>query len=187
MAELIDLTRIHIKFYLIWIYQIIPDYILSKHHTEKVNRFSYQQVVHYRRLLFFFVATPVIPSYLLIRNYFCRETTSEVFRLRSQLEDSKDHIDSLKRENKNLSLEVKDLLDQIGEGGRSLHEVERQKRRLECEKEELANALDEAESALEAEENRVVRAQFELATLRYDLRLIGIFFLIWKNIACTLM
>ena len=85
------------------------------------------------------------------------------------MEDSKDHIDSLKRENKNLSLEVKDLLDQIGEGGRSLHEVERQKRRLECEKEELANALDEAESALEAEENRVVRAQFELATLRYAL------------------
>ena len=139
---------------------------------------------------YFFVATPVIPSYLLIRNYFFRETTSEVFRLRSQLEDSKDHIDSLKRENKNLSLEVKDLLDQIGEGGRSLHEVERQKRRLECEKEELANALDEAESALEAEENRVVRAQFELATLRYDLRLIGIFFshmkkyCLYLNVVC---
>ena len=39
-------------------------------------------------------------------------------------------------------------------------------RRLECEKEELSSALDEAEAALEAEENRVVRAQFELATLK---------------------
>ena len=57
-----------------------------------------------------------------------RENASEVFRLRSQLEDSKDQNDSLKRENKNLSIEVKDLLDQIGEGGRSLHEIERQKR-----------------------------------------------------------
>ena len=65
-----------------------------------------------------------------------------------------------------MSIEVKDLLDQIGEGGRSLHEIERQKRRLECEKEELSSALDEAEAALEAEENRVVRAQFELATLK---------------------
>ena len=66
-----------------------------------------------------------------------------------------------------MGLEVKDLLDQIGEGSRSLHEVERQKRRLECEKEELANALDEAESALEAEENRVIRSEIELATLKY--------------------
>ena len=91
-----------------------------------------------------------------------------MFRLRSQLEDSRDQTDTLKRENKNISLEIKDLLDQLGEGGRSLHEVERQKRRVESEKEELANALDEAESALEAEENRVIRANFELATLKYD-------------------
>ena len=54
-----------------------------------------------------------------------------------------------RRENKNLSLEIKDLLEQIGDGGRSLHEVEKQCRRLEEEKEELANALDEAEGALE--------------------------------------
>ena len=65
-----------------------------------------------------------------------------------------------------MSLEVKDLLAQIGEGGRSLHEVERQKRRLECEKEEMASALDEAEAALEAEENRVIRTQLELTTLK---------------------
>ena len=91
-----------------------------------------------------------------------------MFRLKSQLEDSRDQTDTLKRENKNISLEIKDLLDQLGEGGRSLHEVERQKRRVESEKEELANALDEAEAALEAEENRVIRANFELATLKYD-------------------
>ena len=84
------------------------------------------------------------------------------------MEDSRDQTDTLKRENKNISLEIKDLLDQLGEGGRSLHEVERQKRRVESEKEELANALDEAEAALEAEENRVIRANFELATLKYE-------------------
>ena len=84
-------------------------------------------------------------------------------------EDARDQLDSAKKENKNLSLEVKDLLDQIGEGGRSLHEVDRQRRRLEGEKEELANALDEAEAALEAEENRTIRAQFELAQLKYSI------------------
>ncbi len=41
------------------------------------------------------------------------------------------------------------LNNQIGDGGRSLHEVEKQCRRLEEEKEEMANALDEAEVALE--------------------------------------
>ena len=107
----------------------------------------------------------VIVTFLL--PFIFRENAAEVFRLRGQLEDSKDQLDGVKRENKNLGLEVKDLLDQIGEGGRSLHEVERQKRRLECEKEELANALDEAESALEAEENRVIRSEIELATLKY--------------------
>ena len=86
--------------------------------------------------------------------------------MRSQLDLSKDQMESVKRENKNLSMEVKDLLDQISSGGRNLHEIERQKRRLECEKEELTNALDEAEAALEAEENRVMRAQLELATLK---------------------
>ena len=62
---------------------------------------------------------------------------------------------------------MKDLLAQISEGGRSLHEMERQKRRLECEKEEMASALDEAEAALEAEENRVIRTQLELSQLKY--------------------
>jgi hypothetical protein len=60
-----------------------------------------------------------------------------------------EQLDAGRRENKNLSLEIKDLLEQIGDGGRSLHEVEKQCRRLEEEKEELANALDEAEAALE--------------------------------------
>ena len=60
-----------------------------------------------------------------------------------------EQIETSRRENKNLSLEIKDLLEQIGDGGRSLHEVEKQCRRLEEEKEELTNALEEAEAALE--------------------------------------
>ena len=60
-----------------------------------------------------------------------------------------EQLETSRRENKNLSLEIKDLLEQIGDGGRSLHEVEKQCRRLEEEKEELTNALEEAEAALE--------------------------------------
>merc|ERR1712038_972352 len=71
-------------------------------------------------------------------------------------------------EDKNLADEVKDLLDQLGDGGRSIHELDKQRRRLEVEKEELQAALEEAESALESEENKVLRAQLELGQVKQD-------------------
>merc|ERR1712203_289993 len=60
------------------------------------------------------------------------------------------------------------LLDQLGDGGRSIHELDKQRRRLEVEKEELQAALEEAESALEAEENKVLRSQLELGQVKQD-------------------
>jgi len=54
-----------------------------------------------------------------------------------------------------LADEIKDLLEQLGDGGRSIHELDKQRRRLEVEKEELQAALEEAEAALEQEENKV--------------------------------
>merc|ERR1719433_24840 len=69
-------------------------------------------------------------------------------------------------ENKNLAEEIKDLLDQLGDGGRSIHELDKQRRRLEVEKEELQSALEEAEAALEQEENKVLRDQLELGQVR---------------------
>merc|ERR1711922_108994 len=59
-----------------------------------------------------------------------RNYTSELFRLKA-------------------AGEIKDLLDQLGEGGRSIHDLDKQRRRLEQEKEELQAALEEAEGALE--------------------------------------
>ena len=75
----------------------------------------------------------------------------------------------MKRENKNLADEIKDLLDQLGDGGRSIHELDKQRRRLEVEKEELQAALEEAEAALEQEENKVLRAQLELGQVRQEI------------------
>merc|ERR1712050_100831 len=74
-----------------------------------------------------------------------------------------------KRENKNLADEIKDLLDQLGEGGRSIHDLDKQRRRLEQEKEELQAALEEAEASLEMEENKVLRAQLELAQVKQEI------------------
>merc|ERR1712123_558574 len=99
----------------------------------------------------------------------CRNYSSELFRVKAAHEEAVEQLDIVKRENKNLADEIKDLLDQLGDGGRSIHELDKQRRRLEVEKEELQAALEEAESALEAEENKVLRAQLELGQTRQEI------------------
>ena len=84
-----------------------------------------------------------------------RNYSSEVYRLKAAFDETTEQLDIVRRENKNLADEIKDLLDQLGDGGRSIHELDKQRRRLEVEKEELQAALEEAESALEQEENKV--------------------------------
>merc|ERR1711922_109190 len=99
----------------------------------------------------------------------CRNFNSELFRLKAAWDETIEQLDVVKRENKNLADEIKDLLDQLGDGGRSIHELDKQRRRLEVEKEELQSALEEAEAALEQEENKVLRAQLELGQVRQEI------------------
>merc|ERR1712123_26462 len=66
-----------------------------------------------------------------------RNYSSELFRLKAAQDEAVEQLDIVKRENKNLADEIKDLLDQLGEGGRSIHDLDKQRRRLEQEKEEL--------------------------------------------------
>merc|ERR1711971_313215 len=98
-----------------------------------------------------------------------RNYSSELFRLKAAQQESLEQLDVVKRENKNLADEIKDLLDQLGEGGRSIHALDKQRRMLEQEKEELQAALEEAEATLEMEENRVLRSQLELANVRQEI------------------
>merc|ERR1712013_467896 len=98
-----------------------------------------------------------------------RNYSSELFRLKAAQDEAGEQLDVVKRENKNLADGIKDLLDQLGEGGRSIHDLDKQRRRLETEKEELQAALEEAEATLEMEENRVLRAQLELAQVKQEI------------------
>merc|ERR1712114_103373 len=70
---------------------------------------------------------------------------------------------------KSLSNEIKDIMDQISEGGRSIHEIDKIRKRLEAEKMELEAALSEAEGALEQEENKVLRASLELTQVKQEI------------------
>merc|ERR1712119_81643 len=61
------------------------------------------------------------------------------------------------------------IMDQITEGGRSIHEIDKIRKRLEAEKLELQSALEEAEATLEQEENKVLRCQLELNAVRQEI------------------
>merc|ERR1712079_955339 len=99
----------------------------------------------------------------------CRNASSDLFRVKSAYEESVAQLDEVRRENKTLSNEIKDIMDQISEGGRSIHEIDKIRKRLEAEKLELESALSEAEGALEQEENKVLRAQLELTQVRQEI------------------
>merc|ERR1719167_1199225 len=99
----------------------------------------------------------------------CRNASSELFRVKSAYEESVVQLDEVRKENKVLSNEIKDIMDQISEGGRSIHEIDKIRKRLEAEKMELEAALSEAEGALEQEENKVLRCQLELSQVKQDI------------------
>merc|ERR1712122_400935 len=99
----------------------------------------------------------------------CRNASSELFRVKSAYEESILQLDEVRKENKVLSNEIKDIMDQISEGGKSIHEIDKIRKRLEAEKMELQAALEEAEGALEQEENKVLRAQLELTQVRQEI------------------
>merc|ERR1712098_902890 len=98
-----------------------------------------------------------------------RNASSELFKVKSAYEETLLQLDEIRRENKTLSNEIKDIMDQITEGGRSIHEIDKIRKRLEAEKLELQAALEEAEATLEQEENKVLRCQLELNAVRQEI------------------
>merc|ERR1711990_493349 len=95
--------------------------------------------------------------------------SSELFRVKSAYDESVLQLEEVRRENKMLSNEIKDIMDQISEGGRSIHEIDKIRKRLEAEKMELEAALSEAEGTLEQEENKVLRASLELTQVKQEI------------------
>merc|ERR1711970_832135 len=81
----------------------------------------------------------------------CRNASADLFKVKSAYDESVLQLDEVRRENKTLSNEIKDIMDQISEGGRSIHEIQKITKRLESEKMELQAALEEAEGTLEVD------------------------------------
>merc|ERR1712106_46314 len=98
-----------------------------------------------------------------------RNVSSELFKVKNAYDESIIQLEEVRRENKLLSNEIEDIMDQISEGGRSIHEIDKIRKRLEAEKMELEAALSEAEGALEQEENKVLRASLELTQVKQEI------------------
>merc|ERR1719435_47006 len=99
----------------------------------------------------------------------CRNYSSEYFRVKASNEEILEHLDTVKRENKNLAEEILEHLDTVRRENKNLAELDKSRRKLEIEKEELQTALEEAEAALEQEENKVLRAQLEMSQVRQEI------------------
>merc|ERR1711937_808703 len=97
-----------------------------------------------------------------------RSMSTELFKTKNAYEEALDGPETVKRENKNLQEEIADLTDQLGEGGKSIHELEKSKRSLEQERNELLAALEEAEAAVETEESKCLRLSVEMAQNKQD-------------------
>ena len=110
--------------------------------------------------------------------------STELFKLKSQYEESHEQIEALRKENQNLAEEIKvtrfprrktswassqDMVDQLGEGGKNVHEIDKARKRAELEKEELQAALEEAEATIEQEESKSLRVQMELSSIRQEI------------------
>ncbi len=92
-----------------------------------------------------------------------------MFKLKAQYQESQETIEAMHRENKNLAEEIKDLMDQLGNGGRSVHEMQKNLKRVESEKAELQTALEEAESVLQQQESKILNAQLEVGNVRAEI------------------
>ncbi|XP_060898840.1 myosin heavy chain, fast skeletal muscle-like [Labrus mixtus] len=97
-----------------------------------------------------------------------RSLSTEVFKIKNSYEEALDHLETLKRENKNLQQEITDLTEQIGESGKTIHELEKGKKMAENEKAEIQSALEEAEATLEHEESKMIRIQLELTQVKNE-------------------
>uniref|UniRef100_A0A671XX08 Myosin, heavy chain b n=1 Tax=Sparus aurata TaxID=8175 RepID=A0A671XX08_SPAAU len=98
-----------------------------------------------------------------------RSLSTEMFKLKNSYEEALDHLETLKRENKNLQRIISVEESQIGESGKTIHELEKGKKTVESEKTELQTSLEEAEATLEHEESKILRIQLELTQVKSEI------------------
>merc|ERR1719341_754577 len=86
-----------------------------------------------------------------------RTVSAELFTAKNAYEESVIQLDEVRRENKVLSIEIKDIMDSITEGGRSIHEIDKIRKRLE------------AAPSMRLTKSKVLRSAFELEQVKKEI------------------
>ncbi len=97
-----------------------------------------------------------------------RSLATDVFKLRGQLVEADEGLDSVRLENKHLADEVKELTEQLAEVEMGRSELERTLKRKEAEWEETRRALEESDGQIELVEARVARLTADLEQARAE-------------------
>lgn len=89
-----------------------------------------------------------------------------IFKLKSQILESSEAIESLRRENGNLASVIKDLMDQLDDSNKTVHDLEKTNRKLELEGEESRSCLKDMTAMLDSNKTEMQAANGELSQLR---------------------
>merc|ERR1719369_693328 len=99
----------------------------------------------------------------------CRNATAELFRIKNGHDDAQAKLEDVKKENLSLATEIKDINEQINDGGRTIHVIENQRKKLEEEKQELTLILKDVETSLEEQENKLQDLTFQSNMVKHDI------------------
>merc|ERR1711915_213669 len=103
---------------------------------EKRGR-NFDKVVNEWRLKAEDLQNEIVSSQTESRNY-----SSEYFRIKASNEEILEHLDTVREKTKIWLKKLRIFLTNLGEGGRSMHELDKSRRKLEIEKEELQTGLE---------------------------------------------
>jgi len=99
----------------------------------------------------------------------CRNAAAELFRTKNGYEDALIKLEDVKKENLNLATEIRDIHEQINDGGRTIHVIENQRKKLEEDKIELGIILEDIETALEEQESKLQELNLQSNLLKNDI------------------
>ncbi|XP_033886319.2 myosin-11-like isoform X3 [Acipenser ruthenus] len=95
-----------------------------------------------------------------------REKETRALSLARALDEAQDSREELERINKQLRIEMEDLVSSKDDVGKSVHEMEKSKRALETQVEEMKTQLEELEDELQATEDAKLRLEVNMQALK---------------------
>jgi len=140
---------------------------MSYHYTqaEKKIKSLDKEVADYK------IKTDGMSQELLTSQNQCRNMAAELFRTKNGFEEAMTKLEDVKAENVALAIEIRDINEQINDGGRTIHIIENQRRKLEEEKNDLGLVLQDVETSLEEQEMKLQELTLQSNMVRHDIDL----------------